>query len=163
MEIIEYEEKYAEDVKDLLVELQEHLVEIDYWHFQVMRESYRENCYKRDMEAVRTKEGKIYLAKEDNKIIGMVIGTIPPKDDEDRDTNTCARNGRVLELIVSKKSRGKGTGELLLKKIEEYFKEMNCENIGIEVYGPNTRAYNFYDKHGYKPLDYIVMKKIEKD
>ena len=115
MEIIEYEEKYAENVKDLLVELQEHLVEVDYWHFQVMKESYRENCFKRDMEAVRTREGKIYLAKENDVIVGLVIGTIPPKDDEDRDTNTCARNGRVLELIVSKKSRGKGTGELLLQ------------------------------------------------
>lgn len=162
MEIIEYEEKYAENVKDLLVELQEHLVEVDYWHFQVMKESYRENCFKRDMEAVRTREGKIYLAKENDVIVGLVIGTIPPKDDEDRDTNTCARNGRVLELIVSKKSRGKGTGELLLKKIEEYFKEMNCENIGIEVYGPNTRAYSFYDRNGYKPIDYILMKKIDK-
>lgn len=162
MEIIEYEEKYAENVKDLLVELQEHLVDIDSWHFQVMKDTYRENCFKRDMKAVNTQEGKIYLAKENNEIVGLVVGVIPPRDDEDRDTNTCARNGSVLELIVSKKSRGNGTGKLLLQKIESYFKEQNCENISIEVYGPNTRAFNFYDKNGYKPIEYIVMKKIDK-
>ena len=156
MEIIEYEEKYEENVKDLLVELQEYLVSIDYWHFQVMKDTYRENCFKRDMQAVKEQEGKIYLAREDNQIVGLVIGTIPPKDDEDRDTNTCLRNGCVLELIVSKNSRGSGTGKLLLKKIEEYFKEKNCVNISIEVYAPNENAY------GYKPLDHIVMKKIEK-
>ena len=162
MEIIEYEEKYEENVKDLLVELQEYLVSIDYWHFQVMKDTYRENCFKRDMKAVKEQEGKIYLAREDNQIVGLVIGTIPPKDDEDRDTNTCLRNGCVLELIVSKNSRGSGTGKLLLKKIEEYFKEKNCVNISIEVYAPNENAYSFYNRQGYKPLDHIVMKKIEK-
>ncbi len=162
MEIIDYEDKYEEDVKDLLVELQEHLVKVDYWHFQVMKDIYRESCFNRDMQMVKEQEGHIYLAKENNEIIGMVIGIIPPKDDEDRDTNTCARNGAVLELIVSKKSRGNGTGKLLLSKIEDYFKEKNCENISIEVYAPNERAYHFYEREGYKPIEYIVMKKIEK-
>lgn len=163
MEIIEYEDKYEENVKDLLVELQEHLVAIDSWHFQVMKECYREGCFKRDMQAVKTQNGKIFLCKENNNVVGLVLGTIPPPDDEDKETNTCAKNGHVIELIVSKNCRGSGIGKALLKKMEDYFKSMGCENISIEVYAPNTSAYKFYEKNGYKPLDIFVMKKIKKE
>lgn len=163
MEIIDYDKKYDEDIKNLLVELQKYLVEIDNWHFQVLKECYKEAAFKMDMQRVKEEEGKIYLARENDEIVGMVIGIIPKKDNEDKISNTCARNGSVLELIVKHNVRGNGIGKALLLKIESYFKRKNCENISIEVYGPNTKGLNFYNKNGYTPIDYIVMKKIEKD
>ena len=42
MEIIEYEEKYLEDVRDLLVELEEYIVSIDKDQLDQAHPEYRE-------------------------------------------------------------------------------------------------------------------------
>ena len=42
MQIVEYENKYLEDVKDLLVELEEHIVSIDKDHLDQVHPEYRE-------------------------------------------------------------------------------------------------------------------------
>lgn len=46
LKIIEYNPKYDEQIKDLLVELQNYLIDIDNWHTQVMLSEYREGNFK---------------------------------------------------------------------------------------------------------------------
>ena len=58
--IIEYDPKYDEQIKDLLVELQNYLIDIDDWHTQVMIPEYRKNIFKLDMNKVRKQNGKIF-------------------------------------------------------------------------------------------------------
>ena len=41
LKIIEYNPKYDEQIKDLLVELQNYLIDIDDWRTQVMLSEYR--------------------------------------------------------------------------------------------------------------------------
>ena len=45
MEIVEYEDRFEEAVKDLLVSLQEYLVEIDPEKIQTLPSSYREEYF----------------------------------------------------------------------------------------------------------------------
>lgn len=45
MEIINYSSKYDEDIKDLLVELQEHIVEIDREKYNILTPDYREKYF----------------------------------------------------------------------------------------------------------------------
>lgn len=163
MEIIEYSKVYDEQIKDLLVQLQEYLVKIDNWNTQVLYEDYKEKYFRIDMDKVEQQEGKIYLAKEGKIIVGLIIGVVEPKDEIDKITNDCAKTGSVLELIVSKNSRGNGIGKTLLNKIEEYFKSIHCKRITIEVFGPNKNAYNFYCKNGYIDRDIFVSKPINKE
>ena len=160
MQIIEYNSKYDEQLKDLLVELQNYLIDIDDWHTQVMLSEYREENFKMDMKKVNTQEGKIYLAMENNLIIGLIMGIVEEKDEIDKLTNDCAKTGSVIELIVKNNIRGNGIGKLLLEKIETYFKSINCKRINIEVFGPNKRGLNFYEKNGYITRDIIVSKRI---
>ena len=160
MKIIDYDAKYDEQIKDLLVELQNYLIDIDDWHTQVMLSEYRESNFKMDMRKVNSHEGKIYLAIENDLIIGLVMGVVEEKDEIDKLTNDCAKTGSVIELIVKDNIRGNGIGKLLLEKIEEYFKSINCKRINIEVFGPNKRGLNFYEKNGYIIRDIIVSKKI---
>ena len=42
MKIIEYEDKYLEDVKDLLVELEEYIISIDQDHLDQLHPEYRD-------------------------------------------------------------------------------------------------------------------------
>ena len=160
MQIIEYNSKYDEQVKDLLVELQNYLIDIDDWHTQIMLPEYREEIFKMDIRKTYSQEGKVYLAIENDLIVGLVMGIVEEKDDIDKLTNDCAKTGSVIELIVKDNIRGNGIGKLLLTKIEEYFKTIDCKRINIEVFGPNKKGLNFYEKNGYIPRDIIVSKRL---
>ena len=163
MKIIEYDSIYDEQIKDLLIELQNYLIDIDDWHTQIISDNYREEYFKMDLELVKKQDGKIFLAIENNKIVGLVLGAVNLIDEIDKLTNHCAKTGNVLELIVKNSSHGHGIGKLLLKEIENYFKSINCKRINIEVFGPNKSALSFYLKNNYIVRDYIVSKKIWKE
>ena len=59
--IVEYNEKYNEQIKELLIELQNYLIDIDDWHTQVMVPEYKEEYFELDMEKVKMQNGKIFL------------------------------------------------------------------------------------------------------
>ena len=158
--IVEYDSKYDEQIKDLLVELQNYLIDIDDWHTQIMLPEYREKYFKMDIEKVKNQDGKIYLEIENNTVNGLIIGVVEEKDDIDKLTNDCVKTGSVIELIVKNNIRGNGIGKNLLEKLEEYFKSINCKRINIEVFGPNKKGLNFYEKNDYVVRDYIVSKKL---
>lgn len=160
MKIIEYDSIYDEQIKDLLVDLQNYLIDIDDWHTQILSNNYREDYFEMDLELINKQDGKIFLAIENDKIIGLVLGAVNLNDEIDKLTNDCAKTGNVLELIVKNSSRGHGIGKLLLNEIETYFKNINCKKINIEVFGPNKSALNFYLTNNYTIRDYIVSKKI---
>ena len=69
MKIIEYDSIYDEQIKDLLIELQNYLIDIDDWHTQILSDNYREDYFKMDLKLINKQNGKIFLAIEDNKII----------------------------------------------------------------------------------------------
>ena len=158
--IIEYNTEYKEQVKDLLVELQNYLIDIDDWHTQVMLPEYREKIFGMDINKVKKQNGKIYLSVDNGIVIGLIIGIVEEKDEIDKLTNDCAKTGSVLELVVKSNIRGNGIGKALLERIEEYFKSINCKRINIEVFGPNKKGLNFYEKNNYIIRDMIVSKKI---
>ncbi|MBR0350239.1 MAG: GNAT family N-acetyltransferase [Clostridia bacterium] len=160
MQIIEYNSQYDEQIKDLLVELQNYLIDIDDWHTQVMLPEYREKNFQMDMRKVNNQEGKIFLAIENDLIVGLIMGIVEEKDEIDKLTNDCAKTGSVIELIVKNNIRGNGIGKILLEEMEEYFKNIFCKRVNIEVFGPNKKGLNFYEKNGYISRDIIVSKKL---
>ena len=83
MKIIEYEDKYLEDVRDLLVELEEYIVSIDKDCLDQVGEDYREKMALIDLEEVNKNNGKCYIAVEDDKAVGLIMGCIAPCDDQD--------------------------------------------------------------------------------
>ena len=161
--IVEYDKKYDEQIKDLLVELQNYLIDIDDWHTQVMLPEYREKNFEMDMRKVRKQSGKVFISLEDECVNGVIMGVVSELDEIDKLTNDCAKTGMVLELIVRKTDRGRGTGKKLLEKMEEYFKQINCARVNIEVFGPNKRGLEFYKQNDYIVRDMIVSKKLTKD
>ena len=83
MKIVEYEDKYLEDVKDLLVELEEYLVSIDKDELDRIHPEYREKMAILDLEKVKNNNGKCYIARENNKAVGLIMGCIFPYDEYD--------------------------------------------------------------------------------
>ena len=161
MEIIEYEDKYLEDVRDLLVELGEYIVSIDGDELEQIHPEYREKMALIDLEKVRNYDGKCYLAIEDNKVNGLIMGTIRQYEEQDHLDYKCPKEGEITELIVTSKTRSKGVGQLLMKKLEDYFKSVGCEYVLVDVFAYNKNGINFYDKQGYHPRMYTEIKKID--
>lgn len=159
LKIINYSNKYDELIKDLLVELQEYIAEIDKEKYNILTNEYREKYFEKTMNDVNKYEGKIFLAIESEKVIGLIVGLINNEEESTYDFKAPKR-GRVTELVVSKECRSNGIGKQLLDKMENYFKEVGCKGVLIDVFAYNENAQEFYYKNGYFNRNIEVMKKI---
>ena len=160
MKIIEYEDRYLEDVKDLLVELEEYIISIDEDGLDQLHPEYRAKMALLDLQEIKEKNGKCYLAIENDKAIGLIMGIIKKFDEYDYLDYKCPKEGEITELIVTSKIRSNGVGQLLMNKMEEYFKSVGCKYILVDVFAFNKNGINFYNKQGYHPRMYTDIKKI---
>lgn len=160
IKIIEYKEKYLEKVKDLLVELEEYIISIDKDGLDELHHEYREKMAILDLEEVKKYNGKCFLALENEKVVGLIMGKIPPYNKYDYLDYKCPKRGEITELIVTNKIRSKGIGNLLINKMEEYFKSKDCEYVLVDVFAYNEIGKKFYDKKGYHSRMEVKIKKI---
>ena len=113
-----------------------------------------------DLEEVSQNSGKCYLAVEDGKAIGLIMGCIFPYDEHDYLDYKCPKRGEITELIVTNKIRSKGIGQALINKMEEYFKSVGCEYVIVDVFAYNDIGKNFYNKKDYHERMKTMIKKI---
>lgn len=156
--IIEYDEKYKEEVKDLLVELQEYIVSIDKEKYNIITKEYRDNYFNKTMDEIYKYEGKMYLYKDNDKIIGFIVGLINNLEESTYDFK-CPKRGRITELVVSKHHRKSGVGSILLHSMEDYLKSVGCKDILLGVFAYNENAIKFYEKNGYHIRMHDMTKK----
>ena len=160
MQIIEYEEKYLEDVKDLLVELEEYILSIDEDNLDQLHPDYRDKMSLLDLQEVNENNGKCYLAIENDKAVGLIMGIIKKFEENDYLDYKCTKEGEITELIVTSKTRSKGVGQALINKMEDYFKYVDCEYVLVDVFAYNKIGIDFYNKNGYHHRMYTDIKKL---
>ena len=146
--VIEYDSKYDEQIKDLLVQLQQYIADIDKEGYNIVGDEYREKYFAKTIEDVKKCNGKILLFKENGKIVGLIVGLINNDETEKFDFKAPKR-GRITELIVDSEYRGKQIGKQLLDAMKEYLKSIECKKILIAVFGYNESSIKFYEKNGY--------------
>lgn len=161
MKIIEYEDVYLEDVRDLLVELEEYIVTIDEDNLDQVGEEYREKMAIFDLKEVKENNGKVYLAVENDNVVGLIMGIIRHFDEVDYLDYKCPHSGVITEFIVSKNARNGGVGTMLINKIEEYFKLCGCEYIFVDVFAYNKNAIKFYQNKNFHSRMYSMIKEIK--
>jgi ribosomal protein S18 acetylase RimI-like enzyme len=119
-------------------------------------ESYAE----RTLQKVAHNNGIIYVAELGGELVGAFVGTMPEQTEEDRLEHVPAKFGEVLELVVKAECRSKGVGTMLMKKLEEYFKENSCNIAGVGVLVPNKSAHRLYSKLRYEDRSYYMTKDL---
>ncbi|OEF99362.1 hypothetical protein BHF71_01880 [Vulcanibacillus modesticaldus] len=102
-------------------------------------------------------EEKMITARIDNQIVGVaqfrIIGGV----------------GYLSTLLIKEEFRGKGVfGQALLSEFEQIAKAKNCHKLSLKSY-KNSRAANFFAKHGYQEegvlkndihgIDWVMMAK----
>ena len=160
MKIIGYKEKYLEDVKNLLVELEEYIVTIDEDNLDRVHPEYRDKMASIDLEEASKNKGKCFLAIENEKVLGLIMGYVRTYDKYDYLDYKCPKSGEISELIVSKNIRGKGIGKKLIKKLEGYFKSIGCEYVFVDIFAYNKNAIRFYENENYHTRMLIDIKKL---
>ncbi|RNC87944.1 MAG: GNAT family N-acetyltransferase [Winogradskyella sp.] len=99
---------------------------------------------------------KCFVLEDQNKIEGIALVF----------TRYSTWKGEVLhleDLIVSKASRGKGYGTLLLDEVVKYGKELGVRRISWEVLDWNDPAIQFYESKGANVMrDWDVVQLDEK-
>lgn len=158
--IVEYSDKYLEDVKDLLVELEEYILSIDKDNLDQLHSEYRDKMAILDLNEVNNYNGKCYLYIEDNKAVGLIMGIISTYDEFDYLDYKCPKCGEITELIVTSKIRSKGIGQELIDKMEEYFESLGCEYVIVDVFAYNEIGKKFYNKNDYHARMETMIKKI---
>lgn len=84
------------------------------------------------------------IAKENNKIIGFVIGMVYVEDD--------VLTGHILTIDVSPSHRRKGVGIKLLQELEKIFRIKHVKISRLEVREDNIAALSLYQKLGYRKV-----------
>ena len=158
--VIELKSEYISQVKDLLVDLQNYIIEIDKYHLNIMSNDYRERYFNNLLQDCKKNQGKIFIYINQNKVLGMIAGYVERYDDKDTLVYACPKKAIVAELVVSKKSREEGIGTKLLCAMENYFKSISCEFVQIDVFAYNENAKRFYSKNGYEDRMITMFKKI---
>jgi len=146
--IIEYNNKYDNDIKDLLYELQEYIMNIDIEGYNKISLEYKEEYFNKVMNEIKEYKGKILLYEINNKVVGLIVGCINNEEINDYDFKVPKR-GRINELIVNKNYRSKHIGQQLFDSMTNYLKDQGCISILIGVFAYNTPAIKFYEKNGY--------------
>ena len=66
----------------------------------------------------------------------------------------------ITELVITNKVRSKGIGRDLMKVMEDYFKENDCEYVLVDVFAYNDNAIKFYERSGYHSRMLVDIKKL---
>ena len=85
-----------------------------------------------------------FVAKEGNKIIGIITG------------NSYYKEVHISDLIVLEQYRNKHVGSKLMETVESYYKNKGFENINLTTYG--FQAPEFYKKCGFE-IEFIRKNK----
>ena len=81
-----------------------------------------------------------FVAKEDNKIIGVITG------------HSYYKEVHIDDLIILEQYRNKHIGSKLMKTVEEHYKNKDFDNINVTTH--QFQAPKFYEKCGFK-LEFI--------
>ena len=160
MEIVVYQEKYKNQIIKLFEDFQNYLIKLDPLKRLRRLPGYGENVIKDTLKEISEKDGIFYLAVEEDRVLGFIVGVLEKMTEEDLRSAYPVLKGRVTELYVIPESRSKGLGKALMDKMEQYFKDKDCNYIWIEVFVPNELAHSFYLKNGYHDRDIEMVKKL---
>ncbi|KAM9826752.1 glucosamine 6-phosphate N-acetyltransferase [Syngnathus typhle] len=100
------------------------------------------------------KTGDYYVVVVEDTNLGQIVATATLIT-EHKFIHSCAKRGRVEEVVVSDACRGKQLGKLLMSTLTLLSKKLNCYKITLECASKNVA---FYQKFGYGASDETYMQ-----
>jgi len=108
---------------------------------------------------IESKNGKIYVAENENEIIGYcIINICESKNHYIKHDMT---NIEIENMGIDEKYRKKGIGKKLFEEVKKYAMEINAKFIELSVWEFNQNAKKFYEHMGMKTRINKMELKIE--
>jgi ribosomal protein S18 acetylase RimI-like enzyme len=164
MVIRDYHEKDFDEFCVLMNELNDYIASVDAKNIvksfstQDDIEAYTNQIIKDANE----RNGFIYLAEENGKIIGFIQGII---NDNKSDvlyklSHVPFSDGWIGELYVKPEFRGRGLGKQLIERARQYFRDNGCRFIRLTVLSDNADSVKIYKKLGFETRDLELVKEL---
>nr|XP_034955127.1 glucosamine 6-phosphate N-acetyltransferase isoform X1 [Zootoca vivipara] len=99
--------------------------------------------------------GDYYVTVVEDTILGEIVATATLVI-EHKFTHSCAKRGRIEDVVVTGECRGKQLGKLLMSTLTLLSKRLNCYKITLECQPKNVA---FYEKFGYSVSEENYMYK----
>ncbi len=164
VEIREYEEIDFKHLVSWMKFLQEHVVAVDNYHLNILKDWYPEIYARKSLERVTANDGKIFCAYSWEIFLGCIIclieEAVPENSKDSLQEFIVGKTGEIKELIVLPESRWLWIWKLLMQKGEQYFIEKNCKFSYLDVFWPNKLARDFYEKWGYEERMVTMIKPL---
>ncbi|KAI4881599.1 hypothetical protein NFI96_021525, partial [Prochilodus magdalenae] len=109
--------------------------------------------FKANFEHIR-RTGDYYVIVVEDTSLGQIVATATLIV-EHKFIHSCAKRGRIEEVVVSDVCRGKQLGKLLVSTLTLLSKKLQCYKITLECAEKNVE---FYKKFGYVPSDETYMQ-----
>lgn len=156
-----YQKNDFKELDQCMVQLQDFIVKLDPLKRLRRTSKYSPQYSHKIIEKITEYDGVIFLAYDNKKIVGCIVGIIEIQSEKNLLECVPTRAGRIVELFVSSKYRSHGIGRQLMRKMENYMRKKKCDVICIEVFEPNKAAHNFYKKLHYqdRAIDMIKLLK----
>ncbi len=110
------------------------------WPFSEEGEGYFERI-------LSGKNGRAWLAEDDDKPVGYLIGNIAQKVPKSR---TIKKRAVLDNMFVLKNYRNKKIGGRLVKEFIAWAKENGADNLRVTAFASNKEAIKFYQQNGFQ-------------
>ena len=152
-------EAKIEDIEQIVIILEQ----ISKIHYEkrpdIFKKKSKNEIRKNTIEMLKDKKRKIIVAADDTlKIYGLIIYNIKEVKE-----HINLRDFKVLwieELGVDESYRKNGIGKMLMKKVEEDAKILDCKRIELNCWDFNDNAISFYERFGMRTQRRIMEKEI---
>lgn len=152
-------EAKIEDIEQIVIILEQ----ISKIHYEkrpdIFKKKSKNEIRKNAIEMLKDKKRKIIVAVDDTlKIYGLIIYNIKEVKE-----HINLRDFKVLwieELGVDESYRKNGIGKMLMKKVEEDAKILDCKRIELNCWDFNNNAISFYERFGMRTQRRIMEKEI---
>ena len=145
----------------LVQSLQDHVAALDPLKLNKYGQAFLVGEYiKYLVDRVSRENGMIYLAEQNDHIVGCIAGVVQqPQDDLE---TYASLDGRIMDLVIAPEHRGNQIGKHLIAALEQHFRAHHCAHVRVECFGYNHGAYKFYAKCGYHDRSMEMIKKLSK-
>ncbi|PID84200.1 hypothetical protein CSB09_02185 [Candidatus Gracilibacteria bacterium] len=156
MRIIPFETTYTKELQTMMQLLRDYIVSLDFWEDDMITIDVSKNI-KSIIQSFENKKLLIYLALENQKVIGFVLGKVKNESDEG---SKIKKIGSIGQLYVFPEYQKMGVGRHLIKSIEQECKKQGATHMVVGVFAGNPQALGFYEKYGFEKRLITLGKKI---
>ena len=124
--------------------------------FEKLAKDFRAQQMKYFKNVISKRIGAFFVAIENGKIIGMILG----KEEKNLPIFAETRIGQVVAFYVLPEFRGKGVGRKLFAEMKKWFRKKGFRTVGLNFISKNTKVKKLYKELGFRLYQEIWRQRI---